>query len=64
MSLVKQTSNSSPNENARQELIGLPMSIRQKAFALLDRMKIFGPSLGMPHTRAMGDGLFEVRTTG
>ena len=40
------------------------MSIRQKAFALLDRMKIFGPSLGMPHTRAMGDGLFEVRATG
>lgn len=74
MPLVKKTSNSSPNENAytiefanenaRQELIGLPMSIRQKAFALLDRMKIFGPSLGMPHTRAMGDGLFEVRATG
>lgn len=39
------------------------MSIRQKAFALLDRMKIFEPSLGMPHTRAMGDGLFEVRAT-
>lgn len=22
---------------------------------------MFGPDLGMPHTRAMGDGLFELR---
>jgi phage-related protein len=26
-----------------------------------DRMEIYGPNLGMPHTRAMGDGLFELR---
>lgn len=26
-----------------------------------ERMKLFGPDLGMPHTRAMGDGLFELR---
>lgn len=24
-------------------------------------MEVFGPNLGMPHTRAMGDGLFELR---
>ena len=24
-------------------------------------MEIFGPALGMPHTRAMGGGLFELR---
>ena len=24
----------------------------------------FGPNLGMPHTRAMGEGLFEIRVTG
>lgn len=24
-------------------------------------MEIFGPDLGMPHTRAMGNGLFELR---
>ena len=52
------------NENARQELLELPMAIRQRAFALLDRMKIDGPNLGMPHTRSMGDGLFEVRAMG
>lgn len=24
-------------------------------------MELFGPDLGMPHTRAMGSGLFELR---
>jgi len=24
-------------------------------------MEIYGPNPGMPHTRAMGDGLFEIR---
>ena len=26
-----------------------------------ERMEIYGPDLGMPHTKAMGDGLFELR---
>ena len=26
-----------------------------------ERMEVFGPDLGMPYTRAMGDGLFELR---
>jgi phage-related protein len=26
-----------------------------------ERMEEFGPDLGMPHTRAMGSGLFELR---
>lgn len=26
-----------------------------------ERMEIYGPNLGMPHTRSMGDGLFELR---
>jgi phage-related protein len=24
-------------------------------------MELYGPNLGMPHTRAMGDGLYEIR---
>lgn len=27
-------------------------------------MQEHGPNLGMPHTRAMGDGLFEIRAFG
>ena len=26
-----------------------------------ERMEIYGPDLGMPHTKAMGSGLFELR---
>ncbi len=26
-----------------------------------ERMEIYGPDLGMPHTRPMGEGLFELR---
>ena len=26
-----------------------------------ERIEAYGPDLGMPHTRAMGDGLFELR---
>jgi phage-related protein len=29
-----------------------------------ERMQIFGPDLGMPHTRAMGEGLHELRLKG
>ena len=31
---------------------------------LTDIMLEFGPHLGMPHTRAMSDGLFELRIKG
>lgn len=27
----------------------------------VDRMEVYGTDLGMPHTRAMGDGIFELR---
>jgi len=26
-----------------------------------ERMELYGPDLGMPHTRAMGEGLYELR---
>ena len=26
-----------------------------------ERMETYGPDLGMPHTRALGEGLFELR---
>jgi phage-related protein len=28
---------------------------------MLTVLEIYGPDLGMPHTRAMGNGLFELR---
>lgn len=49
------------NETAREELSAFPAKIRARAYVLLDRMKVEGVNLGMPHTRALGNGLFEVR---
>jgi phage-related protein len=35
-----------------------------KLWRLLDMLERFGPELGMPHTRAMGGGLYELRVRG
>ncbi|MHB1799915.1 MAG: type II toxin-antitoxin system RelE/ParE family toxin [Vulcanimicrobiaceae bacterium] len=41
-----------------------PPGIRAHFLRLAAAMAEHGPSLGMPHTRAMGAGLFEVRAKG
>ena len=42
----------------------LPVGIRASYARITERMQSHGPALGMPYTRAMGDGLFEVRARG
>ena len=49
------------SEILQQDILRFPSGIRARYFLLTDRMEKFGPNLGMPHTRAMGDGLFELR---
>lgn len=49
------------NQSAQASFDAWPMGLRARYLALLARMVEYGPDLGMPHTRAMGDGLFEVR---
>ncbi|MEN6625126.1 MAG: type II toxin-antitoxin system RelE/ParE family toxin [Candidatus Sumerlaeia bacterium] len=39
----------------------LPAGLLARYLRYTDRMEIYGPDLGMPHTRAMGQGLFELR---
>ena len=46
------------------EINALPPHILARYVALAKKMKIYGPNLGMPHTRAMGDKLFEMRVKG
>ncbi len=41
-----------------------PASIRASFLRIAELMVEHGPALGMPHTRAMGAGLFEVRAKG
>lgn len=49
------------SEAVRLKVAGLPLEMRARYAAYTGRMKQFGPNLGMPHTRAMGTGLFELR---
>jgi phage-related protein len=41
----------------------LPAGFVARFLRYAERMEVYGPDLGMPHTRAMGDGLFELRLT-
>lgn len=43
------------------ELLRLPAGFVARFLRYAERMEIYGPDLGMPHTRAMGGGLFELR---
>ena len=39
----------------------MPAGFVARFIRYAERMEIYGPDLGLPHTRAMGDGLFELR---
>ena len=39
----------------------MPAGFVARFIRYAERMEVYGPDLGMPHTRAMGDGLFELR---
>lgn len=52
------------SEAVRLDVSALPFEMRARYAAYTGRMKQFGPNLGMPHTRAMGGGLFELRLQG
>jgi len=43
------------------EILALPAGIVARFIRYAERMEVFGPDLGMPHTRAMKNGLFELR---
>lgn len=49
------------NGRIEAEILGLPAGFVARFVRYAERMEIYGPDLGMPHTRAMGDGLFELR---
>ena len=49
------------SEAVRLDVASLPLGMRARYAAYTERMKQFGVNLGMPHSRAMGGGLFELR---
>lgn len=49
------------NEALQQSILDFPDGIQARFIHLTERMQVFGSDLGMPHTRSMGNGLFEMR---
>jgi phage-related protein len=49
------------SDQVEAEINALPSDLVARFVRYGERMEIYGPDLGMPHTRSMGDGLFELR---
>lgn len=49
------------NEKVRLDIEKMPVSIRARLRCLFARMEIYGSNLGLPHTKQVETGLFEVR---
>jgi phage-related protein len=49
------------SEVVQQTIMAFPAGIQARYIHLTQRMVVFGPHLGMPHTRSLGKGLFELR---
>jgi phage-related protein len=49
------------SESLQAEIMAFPAGLVARYLRYSDRMEVYGPDLGMPHTRAMGGGLFELR---
>ena len=43
------------------EILAFSAGFLARFLRYAERMEAFGPDLGMPHTRALGGGLFELR---
>lgn len=52
------------SESVQNEILAMPAGFLGRFLRYADRMECYGPDLGMPHTRAMGEGLFELRLKG
>src|SRR5438270_6902880 len=48
-------------DEVQETILALPPGLQARYIHLTERMLAFGPDLGMPHTRAMGKGLLELR---
>jgi phage-related protein len=49
------------SESVQTEILDMPAGLLARYLRYADRMEMYGPDLGMPHTRSMGKGLFELR---
>ena len=52
------------SEAVQQQILDLPDTLAARYIVLTRRMVSLGPNLGVPHTKAFGSGLFELRLKG
>ena len=52
------------SEAVQEQILELPDTLAARYVVLTRRMVVLGPNLGAPHTKAFGDGLFELRLKG
>ena len=52
------------SEDLQGEILALPDTLAARYIVLTRRMEALGPNLGEPHTKAFGQGLFELRLKG
>ena len=52
------------SEAVQDQITELPDTLAAQYVVLTRRMVALGPNLGEPHTKAFGDGLFELRLKG
>lgn len=52
------------SEKIEQQILALPNDLKAHYLRLADLIGTYGPQLKPPHTKAMGNGLFELRLKG
>lgn len=52
------------NARVQKDVMAMPAGVLADYLRLCDAMTLFGADLRMPHSRALGDGLFELRPKG
>ncbi|MGH8581193.1 MAG: type II toxin-antitoxin system RelE/ParE family toxin [Gammaproteobacteria bacterium] len=52
------------SESVQADILNLPDTLAARYVVLTRRMVALGPNLGEPHTKAFGEGLFELRLKG
>jgi phage-related protein len=52
------------NQQVQASIEAWPTGIAASFVRITEQMLMYGPNLGMPYTKAMGSGLFEIRARG
>jgi phage-related protein len=52
------------SDAVQNQILDLPDTLAARYIVLTRRMLALGPNLGEPHTKAFGEGLFELRLKG